>query len=162
MWVLAILWLDVSYAVGSVRAADASILLTGLVKGAYSVIDCSMRCGSFDVGVSVPAACSSAASSVVQMVYRWTFLCVPWTLDCFCWIQSGCLSRLMATVGCMRAAALFVVTNLLIVDLLSSAAAFGGLFNQVTVLAAAAAAAAILVVHALFFLNESAAGAKKR
>ena len=68
MWAFAILWLDLSYAVGSVRAADASILLeaqSGLVKGDYSVIDCSMQCGSFDVGVSLPAACSSAASSVV-------------------------------------------------------------------------------------------------
>ena len=64
----AILWLDPSYAVGSVRAADASILLeaqSGLMKGDYSVIDYSMQCGSFDVGASVPAACSSAASSVV-------------------------------------------------------------------------------------------------
>ena len=68
MWVLAILWLDPSYAVGSVRAADASIFLeaqSGLLKRDYSVIDYSMQCGSFDVGVSVPAACSSAASSVV-------------------------------------------------------------------------------------------------
>ena len=94
-----------------------------------------------------------------EMVSHWTFLCVPWTLDCFSWIQSGGLSRLVATVGCMRAAALFVVRNLLIVDLFSPAAAFGGLFNQVTVLAAAAAAAAIVVVHAPSSLDESAAGA---
>ena len=61
----AILWLDLSYAVGSVRAADTSILLevqSGLMKGDYSVIDYSMQCGSFDVWVSLPAACSSAAS----------------------------------------------------------------------------------------------------
>ena len=68
MWAFAILWLDLSYAVGSVRAADASIPLeaqSGLMKGDYSVIDYSMQCGSFDVGVSLLAACSSAASSVV-------------------------------------------------------------------------------------------------
>ena len=203
MWVLAILWLVLSCADGSVRAADASILnldsQSGLMKGDYSVIDYSMHCGSFDVEVSVPAACSSAASSVVpalvpvvaafsfpscglalsaelrlypvfrfqswnvdcvicclspEMVSLWIFMCVPWTLDCFSWIQNGCLVRLMATVGCVRAAALFVVMNLFLVDLFSS-----GLFNQVTVLAAAAAAAAIVVVHALFSLDESAAGA---
>ena len=52
----------------AVRAADASILLeaqSGLMKGDYSVIDNFMQCGSFDVGVSLPAACSSAASSFV-------------------------------------------------------------------------------------------------
>ena len=38
---------------------------SGLMKGDYSVIDYSMQCGSFDVGVSLHAACSSAASSVV-------------------------------------------------------------------------------------------------
>ena len=70
MWVLAILWLDLSYAVGSVRAADASIPLevqSGLMKGDDSVIDYSMQFGSFDVGVSLPAACSSAASLVVVL-----------------------------------------------------------------------------------------------
>ena len=35
------------------------------MKGDYSVIDYSMQCGSLDVGVFVPAACSFAASSVV-------------------------------------------------------------------------------------------------
>ena len=63
MWVLAILWLDLSNAI-----ADATILLeaqSGVMKGDYSVTDYSMQCGSFDVGVSLPAACSSAASSVV-------------------------------------------------------------------------------------------------
>ena len=145
------------------------------MKGDYSVIDCSMQCGSLDVGFSVLAACSSAASSVVpapvvaafpfpscglalsaelrlypvfcfqswnvdcvicylspEMVSCWTFMCVSWTLDCFSWIQNGCLVRLMATVGCVRAAAFFAVTNQLIVDLFSSAAAIGVLFNQVT------------------------------
>ena len=61
MWALAILWF-------SVRAADASILLeaqSGLMKGNYSVVDYSMLCGSFDVGFSLLAACSFAASSVV-------------------------------------------------------------------------------------------------
>ena len=59
MWGWAVLWLDLSY---------ASILLeaqSGLMKGDYSVIDYSMQCGSFDVWVSLPAACSSAASPVV-------------------------------------------------------------------------------------------------
>ena len=68
MWAFAILWLDLSYAVGSVRAGDASILLeaqSGLMKGDYSVIDYSMQCGSLDVGVSVLAAYSFGASSVV-------------------------------------------------------------------------------------------------
>ena len=68
MWALALLWLDLSCAVGSVRAADTSILLeeqSELTKGDYSVIDCSMQYGSLDVGVSVLAACWSAASSVV-------------------------------------------------------------------------------------------------
>ena len=54
--------------VGSVRAADASIPLevqSGLMKGDGSIIDYSMQCGSFDVGVSLPAACLSAASPVV-------------------------------------------------------------------------------------------------
>ena len=61
MWAWAILWLDLSY---------ASILLevqSGLMKGDYSVIDYSMQHGSFDVGVSLPAACSSAASPVVVL-----------------------------------------------------------------------------------------------
>ena len=69
MWVLAILWLDLSYAVGSVRAAGASIPLevqSGLMTGDDSIIDYSMQFGSFDVGVSLPAACSSAAFSVVS------------------------------------------------------------------------------------------------
>ena len=60
MWAWAILWLDLSY---------ASILLevqSGLMKG-DSVIDYSMQNGSFDVGVSLPAACSSAASPVVVL-----------------------------------------------------------------------------------------------
>ena len=68
MWVLAILWLDLSYAVGSVLAAGASIPLevqSGLMKGDDSIIDYSMQFGSFDVGVSLPAACWSAASPVV-------------------------------------------------------------------------------------------------
>ena len=198
-WVLAILWLDLSFAVVSVRVADTSIFL-------------EVQCGSLDVGVSVLAACSCAASSSVpapvvaafpflscglalsaelrlypvcfqswnfdgvigslslEMALHWTFLRDPWTLDetfvddmvdgSGSWIQSGFLRRLMATVGCSRAAALFVVTNLLIVDLFSTAAAFGGLINQVTVPAAAAAAAAIVVAHALSSLDESAAGAK--
>ena len=180
--VLAILWLDLSNAV-----ADASILLeaqSGLMKGDYSVIDYSMQCGSFDVGVSLPAACSSAASSVVPALVVAAFclllsvmecrlrylllesrngilldLCLfSLTLDCFSWIQNGCLVRLMATVGCVRAAAIFVVTSQFIVDLFSSAAAFGGLFNEMTVLGAGAAAAAIVIVHALSSLDESAAG----
>ena len=70
MWAWAILWLDLSYAVDSVRAADASILLevqSGLMKGDYSVVDYSMQHGSFDVGVSLLAACSSAASPVVVL-----------------------------------------------------------------------------------------------
>ena len=37
------------------------------MKGDYSVIDYSMQNGSFDVGVSLPAACSSAASPVVVL-----------------------------------------------------------------------------------------------
>ena len=59
MWAWAVLWLDLSY---------ASILLeaqSGLMKGDYSVIDYSMQCGSFEFWVSLPAACSSAASPVV-------------------------------------------------------------------------------------------------
>ena len=46
MWALAILWLDLSFAVGSARAADISVLLevqSGLMKGDYSVIDYSMQ-----------------------------------------------------------------------------------------------------------------------
>ena len=69
MWVLAILWLDLSYAVGSVLAASALIPLevqSGLMKGDDSIIDYSMQFGSFDVGVSLPAACSSAAFPVVS------------------------------------------------------------------------------------------------
>ena len=57
-----------SYVVGSVRAVDATILLdvqSGLMKGYHSVIDYSMQCGSFDVGVSVLAACWFSACSVV-------------------------------------------------------------------------------------------------
>ena len=69
MWVLAILWLDLSYAVGSVRAAGALIppeVQSGLMTGDDSIIDYSMQFGSFDVGVSLPAACSSAAFPVVS------------------------------------------------------------------------------------------------
>ena len=60
MWAWVVLWLDLSY---------ASILLeaqSGLMKGDYSVIDYSMQCGSFDVWVSLMAACSSATSLVVS------------------------------------------------------------------------------------------------
>ena len=42
MWVLAIVRLDLSYAVGSVRAADTSVPLeelSGLINGDYSVVD---------------------------------------------------------------------------------------------------------------------------
>ena len=75
-----ILWLDLSYAVGSVRAADTSILLevqSGLTKGDYSVIDCSMQCGSLDVRVSVPAACWFAACSVVPALVVAAFPFLP-------------------------------------------------------------------------------------
>ena len=91
------------------------------------------------------------------MVSHWTFLRDPWTLYCYSWIQSGVLSCLMATVGCMRAAALFVVTNC---GSLLICSRVWGLFNHVTVRAAAAAAAATLVAHGLSSLDESAAGAK--
>ena len=49
-------------------AAGASIPLevqSGLMKGDDSLIDYSMQFCSFDVGVSLPAACSSAAFPVV-------------------------------------------------------------------------------------------------
>ena len=97
MWAFAILWLDLSYAVGSVRAGDASILLeaqSGLVKGEDSVVDYSMQCGSFDVVVSVLAVCSSGASSVVPALVVAAFpfpscgLALPvfcfqsWNVDC--------------------------------------------------------------------------------
>ena len=49
--------------VGSELCFDSS----GLMKGDYSVIDYSMQNESFDVGVSLPAACSSAASPVVVL-----------------------------------------------------------------------------------------------
>ena len=114
------------------RAADASILLeaqSGLMKGDYSVVDYSMRCGSFDVVVSMPAACSSAASSVVLalVVAAFPFLSCglavsaelrlypvfcfqSWNVDCvigylrvpkwyFSWIQNGFLARLMTNHG---------------------------------------------------------------
>ena len=99
MFALAILWLDLSYAVGSVRAQDASILLeaqSGLMNGDYSVIDYSMQCGSLDVGVSMPAACLSAASSVVlaPVVAAFPFpscglaLCAELRLFLVFWFQS--------------------------------------------------------------------------
>ena len=46
---------------------------SGLLKRDHPVIDYSMQCGSFDVGVSVPAACSSAASSVVPALVAFAF-----------------------------------------------------------------------------------------
>ena len=80
MWAFAILWLDLSYAVGSVRAADTSIVLevqSGLMKGDYSVIDDIMQCCSVDVGVSVLAACWFAASSVVLALVVAAFPFLP-------------------------------------------------------------------------------------
>ena len=71
---------DLSCAVGSVRAADTSTPLevqSGLTKGDYSVIDYSIQCGSLDVGVSVLAACWFAASSVVLALVVAAFPFLP-------------------------------------------------------------------------------------
>ena len=94
MRAFALLWLDLSCAVGSVRAADTSILLeeqSGLTKGDYSAIDCSMQYGSLDVGVSVLAACWSAAFSVVPafVVAAFPFSPCGLALSADLWLHPG-------------------------------------------------------------------------
>ena len=127
MWAFAILWLDLSYAVGSVCCSSyASILLeaqSGLMKGDYSVIHYSMQCCSFDVGVSLPAACSSAASSVVpapvvaafpfpscglalsaELRLYPVFCFQSWNVDCvICYLSPEMVSRLIFMCASLHA-----------------------------------------------------------
>ena len=75
MWAWVILWLDLSF---------ASILLeaqSGLMKGDYSAIVYSMQCGSFDVGVSLPAACSLCLR-LLSPRSRFLYVVLPSPLSC--------------------------------------------------------------------------------
>ena len=62
---------------------------SGLMKGDYSVVDFSMQCGSFDVGVSLPApvlaafpfpSCGLALSAELRLYLVFCFQ--SWNVDC--------------------------------------------------------------------------------